>query len=174
MHGMIKRAAASAIPALLGLAVFPASAMAAPHTSRAVAGPVMDARGMHVRLAQLPLSGAVQGRPAGTTGIAETAADTFRFNRTDAESAATPAIPVILMFLPTRGGGPVGGHADGIIAFGNNEKIVGNHTLVSAGSGISGNSPIAMDTGGGGNSLKNMPTQLGQLGKPFMTDGIVP
>ena len=60
MHGMLKRAAASAIPALLGLAVSPASAMAAPHTGRAVAGPVMGSREVHERLAQLPRSGIAQ------------------------------------------------------------------------------------------------------------------
>ena len=31
MHSMLKRAAASAVPALLGLAISPATAMAAPH-----------------------------------------------------------------------------------------------------------------------------------------------
>jgi hypothetical protein len=31
MHSMLKRAAASAVPALIGLAIFPATAMAAPH-----------------------------------------------------------------------------------------------------------------------------------------------
>jgi hypothetical protein len=170
---MLKRAAASAIPALLGLAVFPASAMAAPHTGRAVAGPEMGARGMHERLVRLPLSGTIQGRLAGITGIAETTADTFRSNGTDAVFFATPASPIILTFPHTRDSGPVGGPANAIIVYGNDEKIVGNHILVSAGSGISGNSPIAMDTGGG-NNLKNMPTQLGQSGAPFMNDGIVP
>jgi hypothetical protein len=158
MHGMVKRAAAVAIPALLGLAVSPASAMAAPHADRAVAGPVMSSQEVHERLVRLPLSGTIQGRLAGTT---------------DAEFAATPVIPIILIFPPTRGGGPVGGPAKGIIAYGNNDKIVGNHVLVSAGSGISGNSPIAMDTGAG-NFLKNMPTQLGQLGAPSLNDGFAP
>jgi hypothetical protein len=60
MHGMVKRAVASAIPALLGLAVSPATAMAAPHTTRAVAGPVIGSREMHERLAQLPRSGIAQ------------------------------------------------------------------------------------------------------------------
>jgi hypothetical protein len=49
MHRMLKRAAASAIPALLGLAISPATAMAAPHTSRVVAGPAKDGRA-HERL----------------------------------------------------------------------------------------------------------------------------
>ena len=170
MHGMLKRAAASAIPALLSLAVSPASAMAAPHTGRAVAGPVMGGREVHARLVQLPRSGAIQGRRAGTTGIAETTADTSPSNGTDAEFAATPAIPIILLFPPTRAGGPVGGPANGIITYGSGDKVIGNHILASAGSGISGNSPIAMDSGG--NYLKNMPTQLGQQGAPFMSDGI--
>ena len=39
MHCMLKRAAASAIPALVGLAVFPASAMAAYHPGSAVGAP---------------------------------------------------------------------------------------------------------------------------------------
>jgi hypothetical protein len=38
MHGMLKRAAASAIPALLGLAISPATAMAAPHTVHVIGG----------------------------------------------------------------------------------------------------------------------------------------
>ena len=160
MHGMLKRAAASAVPALLSLAVSPASAMAAPHTGRAVAGPGMEGREMHERLVQLPRSGAIQGRLVGTTGIAETTADTSPSNGTDAEFAATPAIPIILVFPPTRAGGPVGGPAKGISVYGNGDKVIGNHIIAAAGSGISGNSPIAMDSGG--NFLKNMPTQLGQ------------
>ena len=38
MHVMLKRAAASAIPALLGLAIYPATAMAAPHTGHVTGG----------------------------------------------------------------------------------------------------------------------------------------
>ena len=38
MHNMLKRAAASAVPALIGLAVFPATAMAAPHTGPLIGG----------------------------------------------------------------------------------------------------------------------------------------
>jgi hypothetical protein len=38
MHVMLKRAAASAIPALLGLAISPATAMAAPHTVHVIGG----------------------------------------------------------------------------------------------------------------------------------------
>jgi hypothetical protein len=38
MHVMLKRAAASAIPVLLGLAVFPATAMAAPHAFPVLGG----------------------------------------------------------------------------------------------------------------------------------------
>jgi hypothetical protein len=39
MHRMLKRATVSAIPALVGLAVFPASAMAAYHPGSAVGAP---------------------------------------------------------------------------------------------------------------------------------------
>ena len=38
MHIMLKRAAASAIPALLGLAISPVTAMAAPHTGHVTGG----------------------------------------------------------------------------------------------------------------------------------------
>jgi hypothetical protein len=38
MHIMLKRAAASAIPALVGLAIYPATAMAAPQTGPVVGG----------------------------------------------------------------------------------------------------------------------------------------
>jgi hypothetical protein len=38
MHVMLKRAAASAIPALLGLAISPATAMAAPQTGHLIGG----------------------------------------------------------------------------------------------------------------------------------------
>jgi hypothetical protein len=38
MHIMLKRAAASAIPALVGLAIYPATAMAAPQTSHVTGG----------------------------------------------------------------------------------------------------------------------------------------
>ena len=38
MHSMLKRAAASAVPALVGLAISPATAMAAPHTGPVRAG----------------------------------------------------------------------------------------------------------------------------------------
>jgi hypothetical protein len=106
MHRMLKRAAASAIPALLGLAISPATAMAAPHTSRTVAGPV-------------------QGRLAGTAGTAKTTADTHWFNGTDDEFAATPATRVIA----------VGGPGMGITAFGKDDKSIGNHIAVSGGSG---------------------------------------
>ncbi|HYZ54851.1 MAG TPA: hypothetical protein VE733_15280 [Streptosporangiaceae bacterium] len=143
MHGMLKRAAASAIPALLGLAVCPASAMAAPHTGRAAARATKAAsRMMH------------------TTGTA----NTHRLKSTGAEFAATPANPDIPMFMPAfiavpvypgggiaqlahfsrvpgsanvfRTGSVNGAPADGVIAYGSNEKIFGNHIAASAGSGI--------------------------------------
>jgi hypothetical protein len=149
MHGMLRRAAASAIPALVGLAVSPASTMAAPHTGQAAAGPVKGGREVHERLVQRPLSGTIQGHTAKTTG------DTYRSNDTDAESAAIPAIPAILAFLPAFTAIPiypsgtarlarfsrvpvsenVGGPAFGIIATGKNDKIIGNRANASAGSG---------------------------------------
>jgi hypothetical protein len=114
MHGMLKRAAASAIPALLGLAVSPASAMAAPHTGRAVAGPVMGSREVHERLAQLPRSGIAQldrfTRVPGSVNV--------RFTRVPGSVNA------------------VGAPADGIIADGHGNKIFGNHIAASAGTGI--------------------------------------
>jgi hypothetical protein len=173
MHGMLKRAAASAIPTLLGLAVSPASALAAPHTGRAVAGPVMSSRMVHERLVRLPLSGTSQGRLVGTTGTAETTADTRRCNGTDAESAATP---VILTFLPTFTAIPVinggivrlarfspvkgsvnGAPANGIIAFGNDEKIIGNHIMADAGSGIDKNGSTTFSSGYRNNVVGNAP-----------------
>jgi hypothetical protein len=162
MHVMLKRAAASAIPALLGLAVSPATTMAAPHTARAVAGPVKGGRETHERLAQLPRSGTHQGHLAGTTSTAETTADTYRLNSTDAGFATTPAIPAILAFRPAfvaipvypdsaiNGGGiarlasfsrvpghvNVGAPAYGIINYGKYDKSIGNHVTASAGSGF--------------------------------------
>jgi hypothetical protein len=156
MHGMLKRAAASAIPALLGLAVSPANAMAASHADRAAAGPARGGREVHEHLAQRPRSGTIQGHRAGITRIAKTTADTFWSNGTDAEFAATPAIPDFQTFPPaftavpvhpdggiaqrdrfTRApGSVVGAPANGIIAYGNGNKILGNHIAASAGSGI--------------------------------------
>jgi hypothetical protein len=144
MHGMLKRAAAAVIPALLGLAVSPASAMAAPHTSRAVAGPVKGSRETH------------QGRRAGATSTAETTADTYRSAGTGAGFAATPAIPVILAFPPTFTAIPaypggiarlarfprvpisvIGGSAQGIdIINGKNVKLTGNDAVAGGASGI--------------------------------------
>jgi hypothetical protein len=143
MHGMLKRVAASAIPALLGLAVSPASVMAAPHTGRAAAPAAKAA-----------------SRMVGTTG----AANTYRLNSTGAEFAAAPAAPDIPMFMPAfiavpvhpdggiaqlarfsrvpgsggvgAVGRAVGAPANGIIAYGKNEKTFGNHIAASAGSGI--------------------------------------
>ena len=149
MHGMLKRAAASAIPALLGLAVCPASAMAAPHSGRAAAPATKAAsRMMH------------------TTGTAHT----HRLNRTGAEFAATPANPDIPMFMPAfiavpvyPGGGTAqlahftrvpgslnGGPATGIITDGHGNKIFGNHITASAGSGYT----IFRDNGNGSNNGK--------------------
>jgi hypothetical protein len=141
MHGMLKRAAASAIPALIGLAVSPASTMAAPQTGQAVAGPVTGGREVHGHLAQLPRSGMSQGRLAGTTGTTETTADTRRRNGTDAEFAATPAIPVIngdiarLAHFSRAPGSANGAPAIGIIATGKDDKFIGNHITGSGGSG---------------------------------------
>ena len=39
MHSMLKRAAASTVPALIGLAISPATAMAAPHGGHVIGGP---------------------------------------------------------------------------------------------------------------------------------------
>jgi len=125
MHVMLKRAAASAIPVLVGLAVFPASAMAAPHTSRAVAGPAKGGREMHERLAQRPWSATIQRHLAGITVTAKTTADTCWFNGTDDEFAVTPATPVIA----------VGGPAIGILNLGKDDKSIGDHIASSGGSG---------------------------------------
>ncbi|HYZ57520.1 MAG TPA: hypothetical protein VE733_29020 [Streptosporangiaceae bacterium] len=113
MHRMLKRAAVSAIPALVGLAVFPATAMAAPHTSRAVAGPAKGGREAHER------------HLAGNTGTAKTTAHTPWFNGTDDEFAATPATPVIA----------VGGPGIGILVMGRDDKSIGNQIADSGGSG---------------------------------------
>jgi hypothetical protein len=131
MHGMLKRAAASAIPVLLGLAVSPASAMAAPHTSRAVAGPVKGGQETH------------QSRRAGTTSTAETTADTYWSTVTDAGFAATPATPVInggpaqlVRFSPVPGS-VHGGSSRGIVAYGKDDKFIGNRIFANGGSGFS-------------------------------------
>ena len=152
MHGMLRRAVASAVPVLVGLAVSPASAMAAPHTGRAAAGPVMGGREVHERLVQRPLSGTIQGRTAKTT------ADTSWSNGTGAGFAATPASPAILMFpaasiaIPvspgsglnggparlarfSRVGPPTVGAANGIIAS-KGDKITGNRVSTVGGTGI--------------------------------------
>jgi hypothetical protein len=175
MHGMLKRAAVSAVPALVGLVVAPASALAAPHTARVVANPVMGGREAHERLAQLPLSDTIQGRTA------ETAEDTHPSNGTDAGFAATPAVPVIATFTPTFGAIPVypvinggfaqlarfyrgpgsleGGPANGIIAYGKNDKFIGNHITSSAGAGmdiyrdIAGNGAGAVSSSNGPGSV---------------------
>jgi hypothetical protein len=122
MHGMFKRAAVSVIPVLLGLAVFPATAMAAPHTGRAVAGPARSGRETHERLAQRPRLGMHQGHRAGTTSIAGTPAD-------------DPAINWgIAFYWAPR---PVnGGDAYGIIAYGNDDKIINDNVYANAGAGI--------------------------------------
>jgi hypothetical protein len=169
MHGMVKRAAASAVPALVGLAVSPATAMAAPHTGRAIAGPAISGREAHERLAQLPRSGKIQGHLAGIASTAQTTADTCQCDGSGTECAATPATPVIPAFpaafivIPVYphtdingslarlvhffpGGGSVNGApANGIIAYGNGDKIFGNHIAASAGSGIN----IYRNVGGG-------------------------
>lgn len=152
MHGMLKRAAVSAIPALLGLVVSPASALAAPHTGQAAAKPMKGGREAHERLVQRPLSGTIQGRTAKTT------ADTYWSIGTDAGFAATPAAPIVT-FSPTFGaipvypvinGGPallarfsrvpvsknIGAPGYGILATGKNDKLIGNHAAVTSGSGI--------------------------------------
>jgi hypothetical protein len=137
MHVMLKRAAASAIPALVGLAVFPATAMAAPHTSRAVAGPVKGGRQTHERLMRLQLSDAHRGRLAATARTAKTTADAY------GPDSAFTAIPV----YPSdgnpwlahfhRGPGTVkGGTSIGVIVYGKDDKIIGNHVYANAGSGI--------------------------------------
>ena len=131
--------------------------MAAPHTSRAAAGPMTGGREVHERLVQLPRLGTIQGRPAGTTGVAETTAATYRLNSTGAEFAATPAAPVIMTFpafiaVPVYPNGGtaqlarfsrapgsvngVGAPANGIIAYGSNEKILGNHVTAAGGVGV--------------------------------------
>jgi hypothetical protein len=158
MRGVLKRAAASAVPALLALAVSPASALAAPHTARAIAGTARGGRQVHERLAQLPVSGTTQGRPVGTTGTTETTADTHPSNGTGAEFAAAPVIvtfPAAFVAIPVYpdsviNGGPArlvhfsrgpssfrGGGAYGIIAFGKDYKVVGNRVVSSSGSGQS-------------------------------------
>ena len=133
MHVMLKRAAASAIPALVGLAVFPASAMAAPHTSRAAARATK-----------------VISRLVRATGTA----NTYRLNRTGAEFAATPAIPAIRAFhtsiaVPAYPDGgiarlarfsrvprsAVGAPANGILNFGKFDESTGNFVSGTGGSG---------------------------------------
>jgi hypothetical protein len=144
MHGMLKRAAVSAVPALAGLAVSPASALAAPHTAQAVAGPVMSGREAHERLVQLPRSRTIRDRLAGTTGTAKTTADTYWSNGTGAGFAAIPLYPVTdagIAQLARFYWGPgsvknVGAPAYGIIATGRNDKTIGNHAAVTSGSGI--------------------------------------
>jgi hypothetical protein len=137
MHGMFKRAAASAIPALVGLAIYPATAMAAPHTSRAVAGPVKGDRQTHERLAQLRLSDARRGRLAATARTAKTTADTYG---PDSTFTAIPVYPYdgnpwLARFH--RGPGTVkGGTAIGVIISGKYDKVIGNHVYANAGSGI--------------------------------------
>jgi hypothetical protein len=156
MHGMLRRAAASAVPALVGLVVSPASAMAAPHTGQALTGPGMSGREVHERLVRLPLPGTDQGRPAGTTSTAETTADTYLSDGTEPEFATTTAIPVIMTFptfiaIPVYSDGGtaqlarfsrvpgsvknVGAPAYGLINYGKGDKITGNHIAVTAGSG---------------------------------------
>ena len=129
MHVMLKRAAASAIPALVGLAVSPATAMAAPHASRAVAGPAMGSREVHARLVQLPGSGTIHSHLAGTTRTAKTTADTYRLNG--------GGIARLARFIRVPGHAiGVGGTASGIIALGKNDTNIGNHLITTGGTGF--------------------------------------
>jgi hypothetical protein len=134
MHGMLRRAAVSAVPALLGLAVSPASALATPHTGQAAAGPVKGGREVHERLVQLPRSGTAQGRTAKTT------ADTSWSNGTGAGFAATPAAPGInggtaWLARFSRIGPPIVGATNGIIAS-KGGKTTGNRVTSIGGVGI--------------------------------------
>jgi hypothetical protein len=128
MRIILKRAAASAIPALVGLAIFPATAMAAtaaPHTSRAVAGPVRDARQTHERLVRLRLSATHRGRLAATASTAETTAYPDWPNSTFTAIGVYPGPGVVK-----------GGSAIGAIAFGKDDKIISCNFYANAGSGI--------------------------------------
>jgi hypothetical protein len=157
MHGMLRRAAVSAVPALVGLVAAPASVLAAPHVGQAAANTVTGGREAHERLVQLPLPGTIQGRPVGATGTAKTTADTHPSNGTGAGFATTPAVPVIATFTPTFAAVPVyplingdsarlarfawgpgsanGAPAYGIVAPGSADKLIGNHITSSGGSG---------------------------------------
>ena len=141
MHGILKRVAASAIPALVGLAIFPATAMAAPHTSRAVAGPVRGARQTHERLVRLRLSDAHRGRLAATALTAKTTADAYGPGSAGAAIPVCPCggIPWSARFY--LGPGPIkGGTAIGVIVAGKYDKIIGDHVIANAGSGIDNSS----------------------------------
>jgi hypothetical protein len=146
MHVMLKRAAASAIPALLGLlAISPATAMAASHTSRAVAGPVKVARQTHERLVQWPRSGTHQGHLAGITSTAKTTAD---------DPAINCGYGIVRFYWAPR---PVkGGTAIGVIVLGNNDKIIDDNVYANGGSGIDNSTGSTVGNGiagTAGNSL---------------------
>ena len=145
MHVMLKRAAASAVPALLGLAVSPATAMAAPHTSQAAAGPVKGGRETHERLAQLPRSGTHRGRLAATTSTAKTTADTYRLNG-GGGIALLARITRVPGFGSVKG---VGGRASGIIALGKGDKYSGVHISVTGGTGFDNSVGSAAGNGAG-------------------------
>jgi hypothetical protein len=141
MHVMLKRAAASAIPALLGLAISPATAMAAmaaPHTSQAAAGPVKDGRQTHERLMRLRLSATHQGHLAATASTAKTTADTDGHNSTSTATSVYPgpAIARFAHFDPGPGTVNKGGAATGVIAYGNYDEIIGCYVYATGGSGL--------------------------------------
>ncbi|HYZ54362.1 MAG TPA: hypothetical protein VE733_12810 [Streptosporangiaceae bacterium] len=139
MHVMLKRAAASAIPALVGLAISPATAMAAmaaPHTSQAAAGPAKGGRQTHERLMRLRLSDTHRGRLAATA-------------RTAIPVYSGPDIARFAHFY--RDPGTVkGGPAIGVIAYGNYDKIIGCHINASGGSGIDSSSGGTTGSSSGG------------------------
>jgi hypothetical protein len=140
MRIILKRAAASVIPALVGLAIFPVTAMAAttaPHTSRAVAGPVREGRQTHERLVRLQLSATHRSRLAATASTAETTAYPDRPNGTFTTITVYPG-PAIARFDDFYPGpGPVkGGAATGAIVFGKDNKIISCNFYANAGSGI--------------------------------------
>jgi hypothetical protein len=155
MHVMLKRAAASAIPALLGLAVFPATAMAAPHTGRVAAGPVTGGQETHERLVQRPRSGTHQGHLAGTASTAETTAD---------DPAINGGCGIARFYWAPR---PVqGGTANGIIVFGNYDKIIGVHVYANGGAGIDNSTGSTVGNGIAGMAGNFLDDQAAAAGHP--------
>jgi hypothetical protein len=132
---MLKRAAASAIPALLGLAISPATAMAAPHTGQAVAGP---------------------GHLAGPASTAKTTADDPAIN------CGSGIVRFYWAPRPAKGGTAIGaivfGSNDKIIGdnfYANGGSGIDNSTGSTVGNGIAGTAGNSM----GGDVVAAVPPQ---------------